>query len=104
MLLERGEIPVSVDVLLGPSADAFGHPSVSTLMKCSAGQCYLLAVNGTMKPVRVRFAGLGSNAAMVEVLWEHRRVRIADGGFEETFAPFGVHVYRWPEPCAALCK
>ena len=56
----------------------------------------MLAVNGTVEPVRARFGGLGADAKDAEVLWERRRVGISADGFEESFGPLEVHIYRWP--------
>jgi len=96
MLLEREEFPVSVEVLRGPSADAFGNRSISCLLKRHAGRYCMLAVNGTVEPVRARFGGFGADAKDAEVLWESRRIVISLCEFEESFGPLEVHVYRWP--------
>ena len=98
VLLEREEFSVSAEIFEGPSKDAFGHKSVSVLLKRHAGWYYLLAVNGVAKPVRVRFVdfGLDVNVNAVDVLWEHRSITGTEGGFDDSFGPFGVHVYRLP--------
>ena len=94
VLLARGDEKVGATVLSGPEKDAFGQPSVTALLKRHCGRACLLAVNATTQHVRVRFAARPEGEA--EVLWENRNVRISGQGLEDDFAPFGVHVYRWP--------
>jgi len=64
---------------------------VQTLTKAHAGARYVFAVNTTREPARVRFPAQGGST--VEVYEEGRSVRPTARGFEDAFAPLGVHVY-----------
>lgn len=85
--------PPAVAVAKGPAEDPLGQPSVSCLLKRHADRLYVLAVNGTCAPVEATIALGGRCAAAGEVLWEDRRVTLANGVLADVFAPFAVHVY-----------
>ena len=85
-------------VTAGPSEDPLGQPSVTALWKRTADATWLVAVNAAPAKVRATFAlpaSAGVAAGEGETLWEGRRVKAASGTFDESFAPFAVHVYRF---------
>ena len=95
VLLERDVAqPPVPQVLSGPARDAMDEgPSVTALLKCHDGWTYLLAVNAADAEVKARFETRVEGS--IEVLWENRALTAASGGFEDVFAPLGVHVYRF---------
>lgn len=92
-LTERTVPFAEPEVLLGPKVDVRGNPAVTAALKCRGEEACLIAVNATESDVRVRFAANGSGES--EVLWENRSVRFDGGAITDSFAPFGVHVYRF---------
>ena len=94
VLLERGGKPTAAEILSGPAKDGYGNASVAYLVKRHGDASYVFAVNSTDGTVRARLT-LGSVPPVGDVLWENRKVRATDGGLEETFAPYAVHVYRF---------
>ena len=83
-----------VSAVSGPDKDPLGGESVTCLMKRHRGETYLIAVNAAASPVRAKFEGL-CGCGEGEVKWEDRRVICRNGWFEDGFAPFAVHVYRF---------
>ena len=69
---------------------------VDAMVKRSASATYLFAVGMRNRAGRAKFqiAGLGPRAR-AEVLGENRTVELRDGVFEDAFAPYGVHIYRF---------
>ena len=95
VLLERtGEQPPAPEVLEGPKQDKLGNDSVSVLLKCHENSAYLLCVNSSPEPVKVRFT-LPHVPVSGEVLYENRNVALESGSFIETFAGYAVRVYRF---------
>jgi hypothetical protein len=100
VLLERsGKQPAVPLVVEGPASDPLGQPAVTMLLKRHKGSVYVIAVNAADKPVRASFnlKGFVSDRAHGRVAWEKRSVALSDGVFEDSFDPFGVHVYRFGE-------
>jgi hypothetical protein len=94
-LSERtGPQPLPAQILQGPERDAQGHPSISLLLKEHEGQCTLLAANSSRAEVTARIAA-GQGKAL-NLPFEGRTVQADAEGFQDTFAPYAVHVYRWP--------
>lgn len=74
-----------------PDADA----QIATMAKAYAGDTYLFTVNLRNQPANAVFAitkDLGGSE--VEALGESRRIQADKGVFEDTFEPYGVHLYR----------
>ena len=95
VLVERNPVqPPIPSVRSGPVNDALGNPSVTVLLKVKDGVHYLFAVNAADAEVKASFAlDVKSD---VEVLWEKRKITVDKcGGFNDTFKPLGVHVYKW---------
>jgi hypothetical protein len=68
---------------------------VATMVKKHGGAIYLFAVGMWEGQTRARFtlAGL-AGARKVTVLGEQRTLEAKDGGFEDEFQPWAVHLYR----------
>jgi len=95
VLLERTPPqPSPPEIVSGPKTDPLGQPSVTLLLKRFADSTYVLAVNASPEPVRARFV-LGLADPCGKVAWEHRTVTVKGGAFEDDFAAFAVHVYRF---------
>ena len=83
------------EIVGGPVKDTCGNPSLSVLAKRYGGAVWIIAVNSCYDRVDARItAPEGEEDA--EVLWENRKVQVRDGRFDDSFAPFAVHVYRFP--------
>ena len=79
-------------VLNGPSVtDAATATNVALLAKRHGGATYLFAceMKGAAATARVTVKG-----AEAEVLGESRTLKLKDGGFEDAFGPYEVHLYR----------
>jgi hypothetical protein len=58
------------------------------------GEVYLLAANIAEEPLTVEFHHLPSGETSVAVLFEGRSLPLTAGVFQDTFAPYQVHVYK----------
>ena len=90
-------VKVTCEVVAGPARDALGYPSISTMVRRHSGFTYLFTASSSAENVkaRLRVLGLGQR---VECLFEERALSPRGGFLEDTFAPYGVHVYRWQAP------
>jgi len=81
-------------VAFRPSAEKhdFQYPSINVLAKAKDGKLLVMAVNSTDQTVVARITGLPAGEAVLP--FEGRSVAVKDGGMTETFAPWGVHVYK----------
>ena len=80
----------AVTILAGPMTDAWGHPSVTCLLKDNDGPKILLACNSSTEAVQAAIDIKGFKTA--KVLFEDRSVDCANG-LKDDFKPFEVHVY-----------
>ena len=63
------------------------------------GRLYLITANAECRDVRAEFVVPGLRpGTRVEVLFENRTIKAADGGFSDTFEPYARHVYQAPAP------
>ena len=68
---------------------------ISVLVKRHDGATYVFTVGMRNAPARGTFTVKGlSGEQKAEVLGEGRTVSVRDGTFEDTFAPYDVHIYR----------
>jgi hypothetical protein len=69
--------------------------TVEALAKVSGDDVYVFAVSTRDRGAATAFtiAGLPARAT-AEVLGENRRIDVRDGGFEDAFKPYAVHLYR----------
>lgn len=68
---------------------------VATMVKRHKGATYLFAVRMEDKPAKATFQlGGFSGTAAIEVLGEQRVLQASDGKFQDTFGPYGVHLYK----------
>lgn len=88
--------PETAPTFTAPDGARVSYPSVKVLAKAWQGAVTLIAVSSSPEPVDARISGLGADLLPGEALWEERSVTAADGSFEAAFAPYGVHVYRFP--------
>ncbi len=94
VMVERtGPQPPPPQILSGPAKDALGYPSISALLKEHAGHKYILAANSANADVVVRFSAAGAKRILLP--FEKRQLRSEEGGFTDTFGPYGVHIYHW---------
>lgn len=89
----RELMPVLVDA--NPVRQAETDAPLDTWVKRHDGFDYLIAVNESEETVEAKLslpgaAGLGR----IDALFEERRLAAGGGGFEDTFGPLAVHVYR----------
>ena len=98
VLVERDPgVKVACEVVAGPARDALGYPSISTMVRRHSGFTYLFTASSSAENVKARFRvpGLGQK---VECLFEERALSPQGGLLEDSFEPYGVHVYRWRNP------
>lgn len=75
-----------------------GSATVDTMVKELDGQVYVFAVNRNPQECSATFRLSGTNSdSEVEVLFEDRVLKAADGCWKDDFRPLEVHVYRLPE-------
>jgi hypothetical protein len=67
---------------------------VATMVKEHAGALYLFAVAMRDRPVEPRFTLRGIGASEAAVIGEARKVKLHGGSFADSFAGYGVHLYR----------
>ena len=87
--------PASPEVVSGPRCDRFKRSSVSELVKVHDGHTYVFAVNAVDEKVRARIHTGLTGEVDGTVLGTKRKVKSERGSFEDDFAPFEVHVYRF---------
>ncbi|HEX7898084.1 MAG TPA: hypothetical protein VF950_10015 [Planctomycetota bacterium] len=79
-------------VLNGPTAtDVASATNVALLTKRHGGATYLFACEMKGAAATARFTVKGATA---DVLGESRTLKLRDGGFEDAFGPYEVHLYR----------
>jgi hypothetical protein len=73
-----------------------GGGPIATAVKRQGGATYVFAVRMDPSPAKAVFQlAVATGKAEAEVLGEDRRIAVKDGRFEDEFAPYAVHVYRW---------
>ena len=88
------EKPPKVKIISGALKDPLGNDSISVIAKKWNGEYWLIAVNSSPDPVKVRFdTGCGSYGN-VEVWKESRSLKLERGVLEDIFEGFDVHIYR----------
>jgi sugar phosphate isomerase/epimerase len=86
-----GALPSPPTILSGPERDALGYPSISFLLKEHAGKRWLLTANSSSGTVSVQFPI--PKGRRLDLPFEGRQPQWTEGGFTDTFVPYGVHVY-----------
>ena len=96
------EVPGLVSEIVEGSKEPanFGYTALHLSLRQIEGGYFLIAVNGFDSPVKARFTvplpagGLAADGAAVRS--ENRLVEVRDGVFEDSFAPYAVHLYELP--------
>jgi hypothetical protein len=79
--------------VLAETSDA--EVTIDAIAKVSDDDVYLFAVNTRGRGAVTAFTLQGLPAkASAEVIGEDRRLDVRDGGFEDSFKPYAVHLYR----------
>lgn len=68
-----------------------GGEAIHCALRANDGELVLLAVNSKNRPVAFGCRVPGTEA---EVLWENRRIAVAEGILRDRFEPYATHVYR----------
>lgn len=84
-------ITPAVKVIDGPAKDKLDYDSISVLHKKLGDKQYLICANSSDETIYAEFDALG--AEQVNVWFENRKVNVSKGSFNDTFAPYAVHVY-----------
>ena len=95
---------VTYTVLAGPTSliqlDQFEYiryyDRLQYKLKVYQNEAYLLVTNIAADPLSIQFHNFPSSAGTVTVLFENRILPLTADSFQDTFAPFDVHVY-WTE-------
>lgn len=75
-----------------------GANDVEFCVREAGDDVYILACKREGATVQVEFAGLPMSHSVGEVMYESpRKMEVKDGKFKDWFAPFDVHVYRFPK-------
>ncbi|MBP5640008.1 MAG: hypothetical protein J6X55_11050 [Victivallales bacterium] len=78
-------------VVSGSEKDALGFDAANTLLKEWNGKKYLLTCNSAYNDATFKFTVPGASKAVE--YFEKRTLPMNNGEFQDTFGPFGVHVY-----------
>jgi hypothetical protein len=102
---EIGDNGPLAPALVAPNAslpirvEGAGAESIEFLARETDDALFILACKREGSVVNVKFTGLPPGAATAEVLFESpRKVEAKNGAFSDWFAPFDVHLYRFPRP------
>ena len=100
LLAAKAPEEVKTEIVEGDTrALNFGYTALHLSLRRTRTGYFLIAVNGFDSPVEARFTvpvperGLASRAA---VRSEHRVVEVKEGVWEDSFAPYAVHLYELP--------
>lgn len=95
---------VKVEILSGPEKTVSfraprektdtQYPSIHLMAKGRHGNLYLIGVNSTDQSVSVRFTIPDSTNTVASLLFENRVLPAKEGTFTDSFAPWGVHIYK----------
>jgi hypothetical protein len=91
VLLEDNCPPIEATVTDGPQTDALNFPSISVLAKCHKDRLFLICANSAKAEVTMKIACPKMSRA--RVWFEERELPLTNGVLQDTFAPYGVHVY-----------
>jgi Leucine-rich repeat (LRR) protein len=72
------------------------YPSLNVLSLSWSTNVYVIAVNSTDRIVSAILTNLPWSAASATLPFEFREVNVTEGSFIDTFAPWGVHIYKLP--------
>ena len=101
---------VSFVVTAGPTnTDSFNpgdgtnwqYASLNVLCKTWSGNAYVVAVNSTASYVSANITNLPVATATATLPFESRTIPVLGGGLADTFAPWGVHVYKVAVPSSS---
>jgi len=73
---------------------SFQYPSINVLSKTWNGCVYVIAVNSTSNTVAATFSNIPSTATAAQLPFETRSVPLTNGTFSDSFAAWGVHIYK----------
>jgi len=76
------------------------YSSLNVLSKTWSNNVYVIAVNSTSNSVTANITNLPVASGTASVPFESRTVSVNGGGFSDTFAAWGVHVYKLPAASA----
>jgi len=91
-----GELTALQGAIFGSKMDALVTPpsGIATLSRFNQGTAYILAVNPNPQAVQGKFSVQGMAAGQqVPVMFENRTLTAGAGGFTDSFAGVGRHVY-----------
>lgn len=86
--------PTITETFLGRGGTNWSYPSINLMCKTWSNNVYLIAVNSTSNSVAADFTNLSVVSATATVMFESRSLTVSGSGFSDTFAPWGVHVYK----------
>ncbi|HTV41854.1 MAG TPA: Ig-like domain repeat protein [Candidatus Sulfotelmatobacter sp.] len=80
---------------------SFQYPSINVLSKTWNGYVYVIAVNSTSNAVTATISNIPSPMTSVTLPFESRSVSMTNGSFSDSFAAWGVHIYKIPSALTA---
>ncbi len=99
------ELTTLKSAIFGSKMDASVTPpgGITTMTRSNQGALYILAVNPNPVPVQGQFSVQGLAAGQqVSVMFENRWLTASAGGFTDSFAGVGRHVYSIASPSTTL--
>ena len=94
--------PTNTVVFSPPGATNIVYPSLNLLCKTWSNKVYVIAVNSTSNTVAATIANLPVLTGTAVLPFETNAVAITNASLADTFAPWGVHVYKVTPPAPAL--
>ena len=92
-LRDISAVLVSPDVKTALRIDGTEPDQIRYLLKKCEGSVYLLAENRTAGKLSVSITGIPTTEGSLKVLFEDRRIPVKKGVFNDTFAPWDIHIY-----------
>lgn len=68
---------------------------IEIMLKDYEGAIYMFAANTTIGPAKVTFSDMPFSKGSLAVLSEGRNLDVSESSFQDTFAPYDVHIYRF---------
>jgi autotransporter-associated beta strand protein len=93
--------PTNTDSFNPGDGTNWQYSSLNVLCKTWSNNAYVIAVNSTSNYVSAVVTNLPVSSATATLPLEYRSLMVSGGGLADTFAPWGVHVYKLSLPAAA---
>ena len=86
--------PTNTDSFNPGDGTTWQYSSINVLCKTWSNNAYVIAVNSTSNSVSANITNLPVTTGTAALPLEFRSLAVSGGGLADTFAPWGVHVYK----------